>query len=61
MGIASKSISAIISASICKGYAFHVFFRDIEGWGGRWKAEEGGGNAKRSEASVARAKPGNSS
>ncbi len=60
MGIVSKSISAINTASICIGHTFHAFFREIdvgwgvEGWGG-------GANAERSEASVARAKPGNSS
>ena len=61
MGIVSKSISAIITASIFIGHTLHAFFLKeidvgwgVEGWGG-------GGNAERSEASVARAKPGNSS
>ncbi len=61
MGIVSKSISAIITASICIRHKFHVFFLERLMWGEGWKAEEGGGNAERSEASVARAKPGNSS
>ncbi len=40
MGIVSKSISAINTASICIGHTFHAFFRERLMWGGGGEAEE---------------------
>ncbi len=43
MGIVSKSISAIIIASICIRHTFHAIFLERLMLGGGWKAGEGEG------------------